>query len=98
MDILKELLSNPETAQATVNALFVQYKPLVYGVFKELFKCFNDLLSNDDYFDASAAYFEKMVNALTDHGFSRNEAMSIILSEKQDIKESSKRVSTSVSK
>lgn len=92
-EIIKGLLINPETTSATVSALFVQYKPLVYGILKELFGCFKDLVDNDDYFNLYATYYEKMIKALTDHGFSRNEAMKIIIKENKDTREVFRRYS-----
>ena len=77
-EILKALLSSPEG----IHAIVEQYKPVVYAVCAEGFGAYKDLVDNDEYYQVRAKDSRKMVEALIDEGFSREEAMDILLSQK----------------
>lgn len=82
-EILTTLLSTPEG----VTAVIKQYKPLIYAVCGELFGMYMDLVNNDDYYAVAAQGDWKRFKALTDAGFSEDQAMALMLSSKQALKD-----------
>ena len=90
-DILGTLLSTPEG----VSALIAEYKPFVYAACKEIFRCYEDLVDNDHYYFVRARDSKKMLDALINEGFSREEAMNIILANKIGMQSTMNKISGS---
>lgn len=92
--ILDLLLDNPANSKTTISSVFEQYKPMIYAICGELFGMYKDLVSND-YYNTMALYDKKMLDALMNVGFSRDEAMTIIIVEKRNLQSQTKRLNVS---
>ena len=93
--ILDLLLDNPANSKTTISSVFEQYKPMIYAICSELFGMYKDLVSNDDYYNTMALYDKKKLDALMNVGFSRDEAMDIIIVEKRSLQSQTKGLNAS---
>lgn len=82
-EMLKAILSSP----GAISALFNEYKPIIYGVLQEAFNCYKDLVNNDEYFTVCAQFYKKKYDALVEAGFTKAQAMAIMLDETKRTKE-----------
>lgn len=96
LDTILDLLSkDPDASNVIVSSAIERYKPLLYSICGELFGIYKDLVNNDDYYNTMALYDKKMLDALMNVGFSRDEAMDIIIVEKRSLQSQAKRLSAS---
>lgn len=89
MENFIEYLSSPEA----ISSLFESYKPIIYTVCKEFFDLYKDLVNNDEYYDVLALGDWKRYSALHKAGFTEEQAMQIIITEKKTIKDYSNSIS-----
>lgn len=77
--LLRLLLDNPEMIDENIiGSLVDKYKKPLYAICKYLFGIYQDLV-NSDYYETRAKDYKKYRDDLMDEGFTRSEAMSIIL-------------------
>lgn len=98
IDKLLELLTaSPEIANGIITGAVEKYKPILYMVLRECFNVYKDLVNNDEYFAVSAKYDRKKFDALLNEGFTEDQALSIMLYEAKQLKESARKSSGSSS-
>lgn len=88
-ETLLQLLENPET----IPQLIEGFKPIIYTVASSLWGIYKDLVNNDDYFVTSANYRWKQYDALVSAGFSKKEAMDILLAGIKSTRDSAAKIS-----
>lgn len=88
--ILDLLLKDPDASKVIVSSAIERYKPLLYSICGELFGIYKDLVNNDEYYNTMALYDKKKLDALVNVGFSRDEAMDIIIVEKRNLQAQTK--------
>lgn len=81
--ILELAMQDPELALTVVHAYIEQYKPIVYGLCKELAAVYEDYANGcDPICEATAKIRSKAMNAyICNNGFTREEAMALLLND-----------------
>lgn len=97
-EILKAILNSPEGASALITELVKQYKPVAYAVLSELFGVYKDWANNQDYFETEAKFTWNRFKALTDCGFTQDQAMSILLKEDKRFEQAIAKNTTTLAK
>ena len=97
-EILKAILNSPEEANAIFAELVKQYKPVAYAVLGELFGVYKDWVNNQDYFGTEAKFTWNRFKALTNCGFTQDQAMAIILKEDRQFEQQIAKNTASVAK
>jgi len=87
-DILVMLMEDPDLAKEMISELISKYKPLAYSIANELLVVYKDFANNTDYFETVAIAKRNQYDAYISVGFSKEEAMILILNEKNNISES----------
>lgn len=90
-ELLKTLLNSPEG----IAEIVAMYKPVIYAACKEVFGFYEDLVNNDDFYRVQATDSRKMLDALLNEGFSREEAMNIMLANKIGMQSTMNKVASS---
>ena len=97
-EILKAILNSPEGANTLIAELVKQYKPVAYAVLSELFGVYKDWVNNQDYFETEAKFTWNRFKALTNCGFTQDQAMAIILKEDRQFEQQIAKNTASVAK
>ena len=92
-ELLKAILGSP----GAITAIFNEYKPIVYSVIQEAFNCYKDLVNNDEYFAVCAQFYKKKYDALIEAGFSKSQAMAIMLGDIKSVKDCMTKASGNIS-
>lgn len=83
--VIEFLSKDPDSSKIFISSIVEQYKPLLYAVCAELFGLFKDLVNNDDYYNTNALHYKQMIDSFMSVGFSREEAMDILIMEKRGL-------------
>lgn len=83
--VIEFLSKDPDSSKILISSIVEQYKPLLYAVCAELFGLFKDLVNNDDYYKTNALHYKQMIDSFMSVGFSREEAMDILIMEKRGL-------------
>lgn len=87
-ELLDQLLENPEAAKLIVSELLAKFKPVLYGAIGEMWLMYKDLVNNEDYFKTCALMSMNMFDAYISVGFSDEQAMELLLNERERIRKS----------
>ena len=79
--LLETLLSHPEMVLPITKSYIEKYKPLVYGLGNEVLEVYKDFANNKEYFDTVAKSRFNQYTAYQEVGFTKEEAMSLLLSD-----------------
>ena len=77
--LLSTLIGDPEMLGETLRNAVSKYKPVIYTLLEELFTCYEDLANNHRVFAAQAAMKHNAYKAYMDAGFSKEQAMLLLL-------------------
>lgn len=84
------LVEQSSTTADVVNEYIEKAKPGLYKLGDEILSILNDLVENDEYYSTVAKGKAKMFNALCHEGFTRDEALSIMIANEKALKETLK--------
>jgi len=93
-EILEALAKDPNT----IKELVEQYKPLVYSTAQEFLNVFKDIANNKELFETCATASKNEYDALIKVGFTKNQAMAILLHNAEQLKTISNNISTTNTK
>ena len=86
VELLQQILIDPSGAYEQFNNLSDQFKPLVDGIAKKLVDYYEEYADNSDRFcKARAQSFKKKYDAYCEVGFSEEQAMALVLNDKDMI-------------
>lgn len=91
--ILKFLTENPDALIPIISEYANKYKGVLYALCSELFSVYKDFVNNDEYFKIAAEKSFKDYASLVNAGFTTEQAMDIILREKN---QSSRNIAKSI--
>lgn len=83
--LIKLLTSNPEIISGTVKEYINKYKPMVYEIVGDVYSIYKDYVANEEHYIIDAEYYKNKLDAYMNAGFSREEAMSLILKDSKDL-------------
>lgn len=99
MEVLLEILKeNPEGIPAVVKEYIGTYKPVVYGVLKELLEIYRDYVNNDELHKLSAQAAKKKFDSFVEAGFTENQAFTLLLNSNASLNESLRNMGNSSKK
>lgn len=96
--LLNLLITNPKMAQELIKEQIEKYKPLTYTIGQEFLNIYKDYADNTEYFATVAKARKNSINAYCDAGFTRDEAMSLLLNDITKTKEMADSMSKSINK
>lgn len=92
-DFFKLLTASPELANGVISEFVKKYKPILYRIVGELFNVYKDLVNNYEYFETMAKYNRRKFYALTNNGFTEDQAMAIMIADEKQLREHAKNTS-----
>ena len=73
--------------------IFSEIKPFLYSVGKDFLEMYKTLVNTDEFFETNAKFSKKMFDAYVSIGFSEEQAMELLLTQKKQYKEMLKNIS-----
>lgn len=86
-ELLMAILQNPEEASLMVAQNFEKVKPFIYDIGRLLLGVYKDFVGNDEYYETYAKHYMNLYSHLLHVGFDQKQAMTILLSNKADLKD-----------
>lgn len=78
-EIFNFIKDNPELVSELITGFCEKYKPFIYEVGGALLDVYKDFAANTEIADASALRYRNKYNAYVKHGFTAEQAMSLLL-------------------
>jgi hypothetical protein len=98
-EIIQALISSmveEGQVEETISTVVNELKPVAYMVLQEIFQVFVDLNNNDDFFAETARYSGNIMRALEKEGFSRDEAMTLLLNKSHGLQRTIEKMDTNL--
>lgn len=96
--LIKLLTNNPDTIAEIVKTYIEKYKPMVYSILHDCFDIWKDYVNNDEVYAVDAKHYRKLLEAFMNEGFTREEAMLLIIKKQLDAEKAANKISTNTSK
>lgn len=97
-ELLKILSTNPEVVVPTLKVYIEKYKPVVYGILKELMAIYADYANNKEFPALKAKERKTYYDALIAEGFTRDQAMAIMINDNIRLMDNMTKISSSTNK